>query len=125
MAERVPVKLFSCLAFVWYNTRMAESRKYADRAQSNIAAVTKRRKKVREMAVDRLGGRCQICGYSKCTNALDFHHKDEKNKVFGISDKGYTRSWEAISKEVDKCHLLCANCHREVHAGITQLASES
>ena len=104
---------------------MTELRKYADRAQANIKAVTKRRKRVRGMAIDRLGGKCQICGYNKCSKALDFHHKDERTKVFGISDKGYTRSWEAISREVDKCYLLCANCHREVHAGITQLTSES
>jgi len=104
---------------------MAESRKYADRAQSIISAVTNRRKKVREMAIARLGGKCQLCGYRKCQKALDFHHRDEQNKSFGISDKGYTRSWKAISSEVDKCFLLCANCHREVHAGVTQLTSES
>ncbi len=100
---------------------MSEKRKYADRAQYNIQSVAKRRKKVREMAIELLGGKCQNCGYSKCQNALDFHHKDDKDKKFGISEKGYTRSWKAIRKEVKKCYLLCANCHREAHAGILQL----
>lgn len=103
---------------------MAEKRKYADRAQHNIQAVAKRRRRVKEMAIDRLGGMCQVCGYQRCQKALDFHHKDESNKKFGISDQGYSRSWKAIEAEVDKCYLLCANCHREVHAGIMQLSAE-
>lgn len=77
------------------------------------------------MAIERLGGKCQICGYEKCSEALDFHHINEKSKAFGISSKGYTRSWEAISREIDKCYLVCSNCHREVHAGITQLSRET
>lgn len=76
------------------------------------------------MAIEILGGKCQICGYNKCQRALDFHHKDDSIKKFGISAKGYTRSWKAIKEEVSKCYLLCANCHREVHAGVTQLPRE-
>ena len=103
---------------------MTEKRKYADRAQANILAVAKRRKRVREMAVEKLGGKCQVCGYNRCQSALDFHHKDESQKSFGISSKGYTRSWDSIRTEVDKCFLLCANCHREVHTGVLQLSAE-
>ena len=123
MAEQLAVRQ-SCSLFVWYNTNMTETRKYANRAQNNIKAVAKRRKRVKEMAIERLGGKCQICGYNKCKSALDFHHKDESQKSFGISTKGYTRSWKAVQEEVDKCFLLCANCHRETHAGITQLSVE-
>ncbi len=65
-----------------------------------------------------------ICGYSKCPGALDFHHRDPKKKDFGLAVKGLTRSWEKIQKEIDKCVLVCANCHREIHAGITQLPKE-
>jgi len=101
-----------------------ETRRYADRARANIIAVAKRRKRVREMAIGSLGGRCQICGYQRCRKALDFHHKDDSSKKFGISDKGYTRSWKAIKEEVEKFYLLCANCHREVHAGVLQLPAE-
>jgi predicted HNH restriction endonuclease len=57
-----------------------------------------------------------ICGYSKSVSALAFHHLDPAHKDFGHSDKGLTRSWEAIRRELDKCQLLCLNCHAEVHA---------
>lgn len=66
-----------------------------------------------------------ICGYCRCQNALDFHHRNPEVKSFGLSVRGLTRSWEKIKKEIDKCVLICANCHREVHAGITQLPKET
>lgn len=78
-------------------------------------AVQRRRDKVKQMAVEYLGGKCNICGYDKCLGALDFHHRDSNKKDFGISHKGYTRSWEKVKKELDKCDLLCSNCHREKH----------
>lgn len=65
-----------------------------------------------------------LCGYDKCREALDFHHLDPTQKIFGLSVKGLTRSWEKIRNEIDKCILLCANCHREIHAGIAQLPVE-
>jgi len=74
-----------------------------------------------KMAIDYKGGKCIVCGYNKCTWALEFHHIDPKEKEFSISDKGYTRSWDKVKIELDKCVLLCANCHREVEAGFTQL----
>ena len=67
------------------------------------------------MAVEYKGGCCSICGYDGCIEALEFHHIDPSEKDFGISSKGYTRSWERVKEEIDRCVLLCANCHREVH----------
>jgi hypothetical protein len=74
------------------------------------------------LSIEHKGSKCIACGYNKCIKALEFHHLDSKIKDFGISEKGYTRSWEKVKKELDKCILLCANCHREVHEGITQLS---
>lgn len=93
-----------------------DTRTYADRREYLINAVQKRRRKIRQMAIDHKGGKCEICGYDKCIDALEFHHKDPACKDFSISAKGYTRSWDAVEKELSKCILLCANCHREVHA---------
>ncbi|OGL98581.1 hypothetical protein A2318_00585 [Candidatus Uhrbacteria bacterium RIFOXYB2_FULL_45_11] len=103
---------------------MKEKRTYADRAESNKRAVANRRRKVREMAVAQLGGKCRLCGYNRCAQALDIHHLDPKKKNFGISASGYTRSWKAIQDEIALCILICANCHREMHAGVTQLPIE-
>src|SRR3990167_11159035 len=96
-----------------------ETRKYKDRARYNIEAVTKRRKKLKQMAIELKGGKCQICGYNKYQGALDLHHIRGK-KEFSIGDKGYTRSWEKVQAELDKCVLVCANCHRELEAGLIQ-----
>jgi len=101
-----------------------EKRKYADRARYLIIAVAKRRKKIKRLAIEYLGGKCMICGYNKCAEAMDFHHRGTTKKNFGIADKGYTRSWVKVKSELDDCYLLCANCHREIHAGKTQLPRE-
>lgn len=103
---------------------MKEKRKYADRAQNIIRAVRKRRKKIRTMAIDYKGEKCIFCGYTKCIEALEFHHVRNDGKDFGISSKGYTRSWERVKQELDKCILVCANCHRKIHFGMLQLSGE-
>ena len=95
-----------------------ETRPYQMRRTYLIEAVRRRRKKVRQMAVEYKGGHCQQCGYDKCAEALEFHHIENSDKDFGISARGYTRSWQKIRLELDKCILLCANCHRELHAGL-------
>lgn len=77
-----------------------------------VEAVQKRRNKI---SVLYKGGQCSKCGYNKCLDALEFHHLDPSIKEFGIGQKGYTKSWEKIKQELDKCILLCANCHREEH----------
>lgn len=97
-----------------------DKRKYADRRLYLIEAVRKRRRKVREMSIEYKGGQCTQCGYNRCFDALEFHHQDSSKKDFGISDKGYTRSWEKIRAELDKCVLVCANCHREIHANFAR-----
>ena len=84
---------------------------------SSVKAVQKRREKIVVMAIEYKGGKCIACGYNKCSRALDFHHIDPSTKEFGIAQKGYTRSWSRVKDELDKCMLLCSNCHREVHAG--------
>lgn len=70
------------------------------------------------MSIEYKRNKCCICGYNKCKSALEFHHLDPKQKDFGISAKGYTRSWEKIKEELDKCIMVCANCHREIHDGL-------
>ena len=103
---------------------MPDKRKYADRREALIKAVAKRRKKLKQLAIEYKGGKCMACGYKKYVGALELHHKNKADKKFGIGDKGYTRSWKKVKSELDKCLLLCANCHREIEAGILQLPTE-
>ena len=62
------------------------------------------------------GNKCSICGYCKSMKALEFHHLDPGAKEFKLDTRGLSgASWKRILLEADKCILLCANCHREVH----------
>lgn len=98
-----------------------DTRTYKDRAEYLKKSVASRRRKLREMAVEYGGGKCKICGYKKCNRALSFHHLDPAKKDFGLSADGFTRSWEKIKPELDKCILVCANCHMEIHENITSV----
>ena len=102
-----------------------EKRKYSDRKQYLIRAVHARRKKVKQMAIEYKGGKCEICGYDRCLDVFEFHHKDFSKKDFGISEKGYTRSWKRVMEELDKCLMVCANCHRELHAKLAASGSNA
>lgn len=115
VVEQSAVNLF------FFDNMRKEKRTYAMRADYLKAAVAKRRRNLRMKAIAAKGGKCEVCGYSKCMQALEFHHVDPNKKEFSISADGSTRSWIRIQAELDKCYLLCANCHREIHAGITQL----
>ena len=95
-----------------------ETRTYADRREYFIQAVNKRRRKIKMMAIEHKGGKCQLCGYNKHQGALEFHHVEPALKSFGISTEGHSRSWERVKAELAKCILVCANCHREVSAGL-------
>ena len=80
--------------------------------------VNKHRADYKKKAVEYAGGKCQKCGYFKYTGALQFHHLDSTKKDFELSMRKMGISWEKITKEIDKCILLCANCHAETHAGM-------
>jgi 5-methylcytosine-specific restriction endonuclease McrA len=103
---------------------MPDKRTYADRREYNKAAVTARRRKLRKMAIEYGGGSCKICGYNKSIRALTFHHKNPSEKDFGLSDRGLTRSWDKTKAEIQKCILLCSNCHAEVHDGLVELLKQ-
>lgn len=84
-------------------------------AKCGVVAVDKRRKLLKLKAIEYKGGKCVKCSYNKSVWALEFHHTDPTKKDFGIGYKGYTRSWENVKLELDKCILVCCNCHAEIH----------
>jgi hypothetical protein len=65
-------------------------------------------------AVAYKGGKCIKCGYDKNIAALDMHHRDPNEKEF-VWNKLRLRNWDSVIKELDKCDLVCRNCHAEIH----------
>lgn len=62
------------------------------------------------------GGKCEVCGYDKNLSALEFHHTNPKDKKFQVDLRVFSNlSLDRLNEEINKCMLLCANCHREVH----------
>lgn len=100
-----------------YEGRKRETPKETSRRKS-LHVINWKKDKKSKLIQDK-GGKCEICGYNKCEQALDFHHIDPSQKSFDISSNSF--SFEKMKKEADKCALLCANCHREVHAGLIKL----
>lgn len=80
------------------------------------------REKFKQSCVEYKGGYCAICGLKdSCVEIYDFHHKDPKEKDFGISRMKNRANisgilCKSVRNELDKCDLLCSNCHRRLHS---------
>jgi len=70
-----------------------------------------------EYMLKHTGGKCSRCGYDEYLGALCFHHKDPLQK-----DRTWRKQWakEKLYKELDKCEILCMNCHAKVHADMAE-----
>lgn len=75
-----------------------------------------RNRKTKLRAIEFMGGKCQICEYNKYPGALEFHHRDPSKKLFGFGQKKTFN--DGLIIELQKCILVCANCHREIHGGL-------
>lgn len=77
---------------------------------------------VKQQCIDYKGGKCVCCGYSGCLAAMDFHHRNPKEKE-GYGTGALMAHWtfERNRPELDKCELVCVRCHREIHAGARAL----
>lgn len=82
----------------------------------NSKEVIRAQKRKKLFAVNFFGGKCQICGYNKCLDALEFHHVDKDNKNEEPTYIITHWSWERAKIELEKCILVCSNCHREIHS---------
>jgi len=98
-----------------------EKQTIEEKKKLNIKRVSDRRRKNKQLAIDYKGGKCELCGYNKYNGALDFHHLNKETKEYSIAATGSTRSFENTKKELDKCILVCSNCHREIHGGLHNL----
>ena len=79
--------------------------------------MTRRHQKVRGILVSEGGGACAVCGYSRCSVTLHFHHVAPTKKALEMQ-MGRGRSLQAYRDEAKKCVLVCANCHGEIEAGM-------
>lgn len=76
---------------------------------------------IKDKAVRRKGSKSAVCGGRYPNAVYDFHHLVPGEKDFHLGDKNATTKWETIEKELEKCILVCANCHRTIHSGDIEL----
>lgn len=87
--------------------------------------VKKWRQSTKEKIVKSMGEACQICGYKKTTSALALHHLDPNEKDFSLGAiRASPKNIACIIQELEKCVLLCHNCHTEVHENITKIPDD-
>lgn len=79
------------------------------------------RRRLKARAVHYMGSSCSGCRRVGPQAIFEFHHRDPNEKEFGITQDGIPRRWEKVVAELAKCVMLCANCHREVHAGVREI----
>lgn len=78
----------------------------------------KRQQENQRRCIEYKGGSCVKCGYNKCQTALEFHHLDPTKKDFSIAGN-HLKSFKNLKVELDKCILICSNCHQELHFSIS------
>jgi hypothetical protein len=98
-----------------YDYRRGHSKRQCNSCRSNRGGLEGRRMRqaLKRRMVAYKGGKCQRCGYDGCIAALCFHHVTD-DKRFGVAG-AHHRSWSSLCGELDKCVLLCLNCHAEEH----------
>lgn len=77
--------------------------------------VKKTQKLIREIVSLEKSSGCSLCGYNKTPTAIEFHYINQQDKENTISQ---IKTFATLSAEIDKCIMVCANCHRELHAGL-------
>ena len=88
-------------------------RYYNKKKLAGIDVVSVRRKSRKQWLINLIGGKCQICGYDKCSRNLAFHHLNDK--LFALTECNLQRDFQYVINEVIKCILVCHNCHGEIH----------
>ena len=107
-----------------FNVSISTVKRYKDKdknyseKKTNSQNVIEWRRRVKIKLVEYKGGECEKCGYNKCIISLEFHHLNPEEKDFTISGK--TNSFDKLKNEVDKCILVCRNCHGEIHYKIEE-----
>ena len=107
VSEKFNISRHQVLKYVQCKNRHKKTDK--EKKEQNVISVISYRRRTKIKLVEYKGGECEKCGYK----ALEFHHLDPNKKDFTIGGKSW--SFERLKKEVDKCILVCSNCHKEIH----------
>ena len=95
--------------------------KKRDRISKNAK---RRRQELKIKYIEYLGGKCSRCGYDCSLRALTFHHRIRHDKERDLSQM-LDWSWERVKAELDKCELVCFNCHMEMEDEFERRKNES
>ena len=80
----------------------------------------------KDRIVESMGGRCVVCGYSRCNSSLDLHHLNPEEKDFSFASAlASPKSWTKFVVELRKCVLVCRNCHGEIHEGVAEVPTDA
>lgn len=103
------------------NNQRTKGNRAPESKEAWSARQNKRRRLLKEKCIDYLGGKCVVCDYSRCSSALEFHHRDPSLKSFPLDSASIaSKSWDRIIEELNKCVLVCANHHREIECGLIE-----
>jgi hypothetical protein len=103
----------------YVDVRIYSNNQIIQRASAKDGSVKVWLKNTKQKLIEHRGGKCILCGYNKCLGALCFHHINPAEKSFTISGK--TKAYQKLLLESEKCVILCANCHAEVHNGVSSI----
>ena len=81
------------------------------RAQARLAWHKRRKLKSEYVNMVKMTRGCKDCGYNQFVEALEFDHV-KGEKTFGIAKRLGNITWELLARELDKCEVVCSNCHR-------------
>lgn len=91
--------------------RAANQTHYLDNRRAHLEKAVRRRARLRQLVNEAKSRPCADCGLSYPFYVMDFDHREVKD--FAISQAWRARSWAAVMAEIEKCDVVCANCHRE------------
>lgn len=125
---------FVCSPFGLHNTRQLESvpagvsekkciecgKEHSQKGRRCFGCYFRRKKGIRKQKIIGIVGKqCWLCNYDRTWNNLCFHHVTPEQKKFGLSAREVVGTkWERVFAEMQKCVLVCMNCHGEIHAGL-------
>lgn len=115
-AHEDPIRCGMCGKAYRYDPSKGHSRSLCGTCKTAQA-----RERMKEKAIDHLGGRCSLCGYARCRAALTFHPlgRASAEGPEAPAPRFFGRSWDRIRGELDGYALLCSNCDAEIRAGTT------